>query len=77
MRLPHLRLREFHVHSKGTSQEVPTCEDVRVSAVLESADGAVVTRDEAVLVYHAIMRDAEELPLLIAQALRTLMSRSD
>lgn len=74
MRLSRLRLRALNVYTNGTCSDVPTCEDVRISAVLESEDGTLVRHEEAVLVYHAILRDSEQLPSIIAQTLRSIMA---
>jgi hypothetical protein len=50
---------------------------LRLSAVLESEGGAHVKREETLLVYHAILGDAEQLPSMIAEALRSMMLRAD
>lgn len=67
----------LNIQTNGTSPDVSTCEELRISAALEAEDGTVVNREKIVLVYHEIMRDSEQLPFMIAETLRSLMNQVD
>jgi hypothetical protein len=68
-----LRLQEFNVTVGPTSRDLPVCHEVMYTATLMSEHGEIVERKHLALVYEGLLGDADQVPWLIAHALRSLL----
>jgi hypothetical protein len=68
-----VRLHEFHVTVGPTSHDLPVCHEVVYAATLIGEHGETVERKHLALVYEGLLGDPDQVPWLVAHALRTLL----
>ena len=66
------KLHEFHVTVGPPSHDLPTCREVTYSLSVTDNAGDVVRREHATLVYEGLLGVSDQVPWLVAHALRTL-----
>jgi hypothetical protein len=71
MNREHLKLHEFRVTVGAPSHNLPACREVTYSLVLADEQRKVVW-EHAALVYEGLLADSDQVPWLVAHALRTL-----
>jgi hypothetical protein len=70
---PRLKLQEFHVTVGPTSQDLPVCHEVMYTVALADEHGRTVERKHLAFVYEGLLSDSDQVPWLVAHALRTLL----
>lgn len=67
------KLHEFRVTVGPQSHDLPLCREVTYSLSLTGEQGEVVQREDSGLVYEGLLGDSDQVPSLVAHALRTLL----
>lgn len=70
------QLREFHVIVGPRSHDLPACREVTYSLSLVEEEGNVIEREHSALVYEGLLGDSDQVPWLVAHALRTLFQEA-
>ena len=70
------KLYEFHVMVGPPSHDLPACRDVTYSLSLVGEQGNVIEREHSALVYEGLLGDSDQVPWLVAHALRTLFQEA-
>lgn len=67
------KLREFRVIVGPPSHDLPACREVTYSLSLVAEQGKSMERKHSALVYEGLLGDSDQVPWLVAHALRTLL----
>ena len=71
------KLHKFTVMIGPCSHGLPVCREVTYSLSLNNAEGEVVEREHSALVYDGLLGDSDQVPWLVAHALRTLLREGE
>ena len=71
------KLHEFQATVGPPSHDLPACREVIYSLSLTDEHGDVVRRDHTALLYEGLLGDSDQVPWLVAHALRTLFRESE
>ena len=77
MNQQHPKLHDFHVTVGPASHDLPACREVTYSLALTDENGDVIRREHSTLVYEGLLGDSDQVPWLVAHALRTLFRESE
>ena len=69
----HPRLHEFRVRVGSPSHDLPVCREVTYSLTVIGNDGAIIEREHSAIEYGDLLSDPDQVPWLIAHALRSLL----
>ena len=67
------KLCEFYAVVGPQSHDPPACREVTYSLALKDEYGHEVRREHSALVYEGLLADSDQVPWLIAHALRALL----
>jgi len=66
------KLHEFRVTVGSQSHDLPVCREVTYSLTLMVEEGEIIDRKHSAFVYEGLLGDSDQMPWLVAHALRTL-----
>jgi hypothetical protein len=72
-----MNLREFRVMIGANPTEAPECRQITYSISLTEIDGVLIQKERDDLVFDGLLGDPDQLPWLIAHALRSLMAEGE
>lgn len=67
------KLHEFRVTVGHQSHDLPACREVTYRLSLTDSEGREVQREHCALVYEGLLGDSDQVPWLVAYALRNLI----
>jgi hypothetical protein len=70
-------INDFHVSVGPHSHDLPVCREVTYTLSLINEQNEAVTREHTAVVYEGLLADRDQVPWLIAHALRELWNESE